>query len=351
MHAGLILLQSMVFQATGYNAKMKFILQTFTLLAFLPALAGCAAGDVSLPTIVPLPTDTPSIALTPSATPLPTNTLAPSPTPSPTLTPTPKPVTYTVTENDDMFGVALRYGVSLDALKAANPSVIPNMMGVGTVLIIPITPTPVSEDSGLGFATPTPDPLSPLKLAVAPVCYQDALGGAYCFAKLENTSDSPVENPSVRFTLTGGGTSLEMDGILPFNILPPQETMPVVAYFPPPVPASFEVSAQITDWLPVMPDDARYLEAEITSEPPAIAEGANFADVAGFIEVPQGEPDYLWVLGVVYDLEGQVLGLRRWDAEVPLSAGSPIPFTFRIYAMHREIAEIELFVEAHAKIP
>jgi hypothetical protein len=54
---------------------------------------------------------------------------------------------------------------------------------------------------------------------------------------------------------------------------------------------------------------------------------------------------------VVYDLDGQVLGLRRWEAEVPLSTSSSIPFTFRIYAMQGEITELKLFVEAHANIP
>ena len=171
---------------------MKLKLGLYFWLVILLAFTGCVAGDISLPTIVPLPTDTPIIVLTPSATPQPTNTLAPSPTTPPTPTPTPEPVTYTVTEKDDMFGVALRYGVSLDALKAANPTVIPNMMSVGTVLIIPITPTPPSTGVGQGNPTPTPDPFSPLQLAMPPICYHDALGGAYCFAQLENTSKSPV---------------------------------------------------------------------------------------------------------------------------------------------------------------
>ena len=321
----------------------------YILIFFLLTLAGCAAGDLSLPTIVPLPTDT--LMPAPSATPLPTDPPAPSPTPSPTLTPTPAPVTYTVTEKDDMFGVALRYGISLDELKAANPTVIPNMMSVGTVLIIPITPTPPATGTNPELPVQTPDPFSPLQMAMAPICYQDALGGAYCFAQLENTSESPVENPSVRFTLSGAGSELEMDGILPLNILPAQETMPAVAYFSAPIPEAFEVSAQITDWLPVMPDDARYLEAEIAAEPPAIAAGASFAEAAGMLNIAQGEADYVWVLGVVYDLDGQVLGLRRWEAEVPLSTSSSIPFTFRIYAMQGEIADLKLFVEAHANIP
>ncbi|HOZ39006.1 MAG TPA: LysM domain-containing protein [Anaerolineaceae bacterium] len=330
---------------------MKLKLGLYFWLVILLALTGCVAGDVSLPTIVPLPTDTPVIVLTPSATPQPTTTLAPSPTTPPTPTPTPAPVTYTVTEKDDMFGVALRYGVSLDALKAANPTVIPNMMSVGTVLIIPITPTPPSTGIGQGNPTPTPDPFSPLQLAMPPVCYQDALGGAYCFAQLKNTSNSPVENPAVRFTLSGAGSVLEMDGILPLNILPSQETIPAVAYFPSPIQSGFEVTAQITDWLPVMPDDTRYLEVGITFDQPVITAGTNFVEAAGFIDMPDGEAEYIWVLGLVYDLNGQVLGLRRWEAEVPLATSNSIPFDFMIYAMQGEIADLKLFVEAHARIP
>jgi len=343
----------MGFLAAVYNAKNEMEIRHVHLVGFFAlALAGCMSGDVSLPTIVPLPTNTSVIALNPSATPRPTDTLAPTPTLTPTLTPTPAPVTYTVTEKDDMFGVALRYGISLDALKAANPTVIPNLMSVGTVLIIPITPTPVSPGTSQETPTQTPDPFSPLRLAMAPVCYRDALGGAYCFVQLENLSQSPVENPSVRFTLTDAdATRLEMDGILPLNILPAQQTIPAVAYFPAPIPESFEISAQILDWLPVMPDDTRYLEAEIAPEPPVIAYGGGFAEAAGVVTIPEDEADYVWVLGVVYDSNGQVLGLRRWEAEVPLSTSGSMPFSFRIYAMQGEIAEMKLFVEAHATIP
>jgi len=175
---------------------------------------------------------------------------------------------------------------------------------------------------------------------MAPVCYQDALGGEYCFVQLENVSDSPVENPSVRFTLTGKDASaLEMDGILPLNILPAKETIPAVAYFPSPVPGEFEVSAEIIDWLPVMPDYARYLDAEIVAEAPTISGGAGFAGVAGVVTLPQGQAEYVWVLGVVYDVE------------VPLSTSNSIPFDFMIYAMQGEIADLKLFVEAHARIP
>jgi hypothetical protein len=142
-----------------------------------------------------------------------------------------------------------------------------------------------------------------------------------------------------------------MDGILPLNLLPAGETMPVVAYFPAPLPSNFETSAQVKDWLPVMVDDARYLEAEIVSDMPVIAEGSRLADAAGMVSIKEGDAEYVWVLGVVYDLNDQVLGLRRWEAEGPLASSNPIPFKFRVYAMQGEIVAMKLFVEAHATIP
>ena len=127
--------------------------------------------------------------------------------------------------------------------------------------------------------------------------------------------------------------------------------MPAVAYFPAPIPVSFEVTAQIKDWLPVMPDDARYLDAAITAEPPAIAAGSRVLDASGLVTIPEESADYIWVLGVVYDSDGQVLGLRRWEANLPLAESNSIPFDFKVYAMQGEIATLKLFVEAHASNP
>jgi len=100
-----------------------------------------------------------------------------------------------------------------------------------------------------------------------------------------------------------------------------------------------------------MPDDARYLDAEIVAEAPTISGGAGFAGVAGVVTLPQGQAEYVWVLGVVYDQDGQVLGLRRWESGLSPAVASSLPFSFRVYAMQGDIAEMKLFVEAHANIP
>ena len=100
---------------------------------------------------------------------LPTGNLSPyhSPTPQPatptatfevtipvTPSPTPTPFLHIVTNDDTMLGLAFRYGVKLEDLKAANPGVNPNAMSVGSKLVIPINGIVVESVS-----TPTAMPV------------------------------------------------------------------------------------------------------------------------------------------------------------------------------------------------
>ncbi|HPL82470.1 MAG TPA: LysM domain-containing protein, partial [Anaerolineaceae bacterium] len=121
--------------------KMRHCSKFFILIATL-LLSSCGPKP-NIPAILPpepshTPTRVPSAM--PTFVPSPSHTASPSPSPMPTATP--EPVTFKVGRNDDMFSVALYFGVSLEALKTANPQVIPNAMSIGTELIIPITPTP-----------------------------------------------------------------------------------------------------------------------------------------------------------------------------------------------------------------
>ncbi len=85
---------------------------------------------------------TPTPAPTEPATPAPTDLFveSPEPTVAPSVEPTTAPVTgkrHKVKRGETMWAIAQKYGVTLKALKAANPKVDPNAMRVGTVLVIP----------------------------------------------------------------------------------------------------------------------------------------------------------------------------------------------------------------------
>jgi LysM repeat protein len=125
-------------------ACRKWTAALATALALLGiAMAGCSAQ----PEGSPAPTAV--LLALPSATPQPvepvgtgavgTEAAGPPPTPVIIATPTPTatPVTYMVQEGETLLGIAIKFGVSLEALQAANPSVEPRFLTIGTVLIIP----------------------------------------------------------------------------------------------------------------------------------------------------------------------------------------------------------------------
>jgi 2',3'-cyclic-nucleotide 2'-phosphodiesterase/3'-nucleotidase len=82
---------------------------------------------------------TPSPAPTESPTPIPTDVFAetPEPTVEPEEPTAPAGTLYEVKPGDTMWAIARQYGISLEALKEANPDVVPTRMQVGTILIIP----------------------------------------------------------------------------------------------------------------------------------------------------------------------------------------------------------------------
>ena len=111
-----------------------------------PAVLG---GTVIGPATSPTPTATPTPTPTKSPTPSPTPTKSPTPTPTPTKsatptkspTPTPtataKPSSYTVLAGDKLQTIAAKFGVTLQALMAANKITNANLIKVGQKLVIP----------------------------------------------------------------------------------------------------------------------------------------------------------------------------------------------------------------------
>jgi|LSQX01.1.fsa_nt_gb LysM repeat protein len=335
--------------------KLWKLISLILLTAVLFALTGCLIEIEYLPTQTPAPTttvlDLPSSKPTTSSTetPLPTATAIPSPTA------TPEPVTFTVKENTDMFSIALYYGITLDELKAANPEVNPNAMSLGTVLLIPVTPTaPSSQRTPASGLTPAAADGSVVIMG-EPVCYPEPLGGVYCLVSVENNGEERVENPSVYFAISNQLQSFSREAIVfsPLNILPAGASLPVMAYFAGPVPADVSVLAEVENWLPVMPDDSRYAQAEVGESQIELAENQLSAQVSGEIIVKSIDKELhsLRLLAAAYDQAGNVVGLRLWEADSPINADAPIPFSTFVYSISQPIDKIELFTEARFQTP
>ncbi len=316
--------------------------------------AGCAPqampatptpGVTRVGTLRPYPSDTPSPTLPP--------TDYVSPTPSPTITPTPTPVYYTVKGSDDMFGIALRYGISLEALKTANPTVLPNFMGEGTMLLIPITPQAAVSPSPTVMLTLTPTPL--YSKLHEPVCYADGTGGLTCFILVENNTGTDLENVGGVLTLidTKTGETIQQVGIMSLNLLRKGTVQPILVYLDAPIPEEYTLSFLVDVVFPVPAEDTRYLNASITAEQINYNPDQTAATLSGKLQlVEDGKTaGSLWVLAVAYDSDDKVVGMRRWESAAPLKSGSQMDFRMTVYSMADPIERVDLLTEARSLTP
>jgi LysM repeat protein len=343
-------------QQGWYNAGMKLSRSSLILgLVVMLILAACSSAPqatnltpgVTLEgTLRPYPSDTAT------QTPLPTGYV--TPTPSPTITPTWTPVYYNVRENDDMFGISLWYGISLEALKTANPTVNPYAIGIGTVLLIPLTPQAESTPRPTPNFTPTPTPL--FSAINQPDCHPDGNQGLTCFVLVENANSSDLENVGGIVTLTDlvSGEIRQEVAIMPLNLLHSGTSMPMVVYFSAPVPEKYSVSAVVDIILPVMQGDSRYVNLVNENQQVDYASNNLSATISGQL-TPEGKISIrsARLLAIAYDLEGHVLGIRVWESPSPadLVPGEQQDFSLTVYSMGGEIDHIDILTEAKAVTP
>jgi hypothetical protein len=309
------------------------------LIVLLVGLAACvgSSGDGSEPDVVPA---------TSFGNPRPYQTATPftMPTPIPPMTemvlPSPTPFTYIIVAGDTLSGIAARFGVSLNDLIAANPGISANAMPVGMILNIPI------GGNTSGETTPTPAPLTILQTR----CWPTADGGCWCFALIQNDYTETIENLSVQFTLLDS-TGQEIGNQVAFallNILPAGRTMPVAAFFPTPVPVDTVPRVQILTAIHLPADDTRYLPIALQNTLVSVDWDGRTAQVAGQAMplMLEGKINTLWILGVAYDAQGNVIGLRRWESTTPVASGVNLPFEFKVASLGPLIDRVDLLVEA-----
>lgn len=281
---------------------------------------------------------------TPYWTPTATGTLLPTPpgTPTPFPTPTATPRTHVVERGEDMFGIALRYGLTLEELTAANPEVNPNLLSVGTALIIPASPETLPED-----ALPTPTPAAAVLGELA--CIRSAENGLWCWLPVLNEGASALESVSavIRLADGDGAQVAERVALTPLNLVPAGGALPLLVYFPPPVPLPYQVNAVLQSAYPVPSSDDRYIPASIEELEIDIQEDGLSARVSGLVVIPQEveQVDHVWVAAIAFDASERIAGVRRWEGTLSSPVQVEIPFTLFVYSVGDPITMIDVFLE------
>ena len=188
-------------------------------------------------------TATPTIAPDSFLTPIP-------PTPTFTPSPTPTPIIHIIERGDTLFGVALDYGVTLEALLYTNGIGANDILRIGQALIIPIGEEEEYAPSGLqipvgNMILPTPTPL-PLEIWGVNL-YRTPVGGIRCMGEVVNTSSGPITNLQVAVTLLAQDGTRLLTGytLASADYLAPDKRAPFSFLFSEPPEGAEEVDAQL----------------------------------------------------------------------------------------------------------
>lgn len=310
---------------------MRKLFHTSIIFLFLTACA--TESTVSTPKPVDL---VPYLTATQATPQLPTPNLVAAETPLPTAT----PFTYSVKQGDTISSIALEFGVSIDELIAANPEVPLSAMSIGTVLKIPSNP-----DNPSGESTPTPAPFTVEQIE----CYPTSNQGMWCFVLVYNDYFEFLENISAQVTLVDSDETFlaSQTAFLPLNILPPNTSLPLAVYFPPDIPFGADPQVQILTAIRLQPNDPRYLPATVNNTLVQINEDGHFANITGEVRLPaeSNAATQIWVAAVVYDENGRVVGVKRWEGG-GIQPGGSLNFEMTVSSLGGRMTRVEFAVEA-----
>jgi LysM repeat protein len=285
-----------------------------------------------------------------------------------TPTPTATPFLHVLTKDDTLLGLAFRYGVSLEEILAANPGINPHFLTIGKTVVIPIK---IEEPTALPTQT-----LIPLGLGT-PHCYLAGDGGSWCVLTLRNDQAQPVENVSVWLGIfSASGENIGSQVVVPpLNLVNPGQAMPIMAYFAPPLGPGITARARLLTVLNVEKKAKRYLPVSLQGVETQIALLGQQAEARGQVELTGTvKASALWVLAVAYGEDGEIAGMRKWEAETDArclgsspdgtptgtesAASSPTPapapklprkcqsFDLTVFSLGPVIRKVDILVEA-----
>jgi hypothetical protein len=106
--------------------------------------------------------------------------------------------------------------------------------------------------------------------------------------------------------------------------VPAEQALPLVVFFEPPLPAEFTPQAELLTALPVKGGDERYLKAKLQTSEASVDAAGRKAIVQGTVSLPENSPPagQIWLAAVAYGADGEVVGIRKWEAILPPPAAA-----------------------------
>ena len=268
-----------------------------------------------------LATLTPESAIRPTAT---APFLPPAPTATPTVTPT--PIVHVVQEGDTLGAIAFEYGVSMEAIQAANGIENPQFLSIAQELFIP-----TSDDDGdiaPGLLLPTPTPVALTVQGVG--MYETPVGSLWCLGEVVNTTEFALMNTQVYVALfdASGQQLVGVNAFAAADVIPPGERSPFGVLFtaPPSDWVNFRVSIIRGEAAGALGDS--YVPVTVVEQQGQPIEPQFQA--SGLVQNASAEKSAETVMVTVtaYDAGGMVTGFRQGAVELdgPFAPNATAPF-------------------------
>jgi LysM repeat protein len=250
---------------------------------------------------------------------------------------------HVVKKNDTLLGIALRYGVELNDLLAANPGINPRILSIGQEIVIP---GPAGDAEGSFFPTPTPVVFDLGDTR----CYWDQSGRLICLSTARNPGPQALESVAAMISLAdaAGNPLVSRPAYAPLNLLPAQGVAPLHTVFLGLPRQDIRISAWPLSAFLASDVDKRYLSVAVELGSRRALEGGRAWSVEGDLHLQEEFPEgsaRLSVLLVGLDAEGRVVAFRTkvWMLE-PGEQG-PWPFTLTLISLGPPIESLEAYAE------
>ncbi len=268
------------------------------------------------------PPPTPTAAPTATRTPRTTATFVPGafltpipPTATFTLSPTPTPVVHVVEQGDTLFGIALEYGVTVNALVQVNGLDPSQYLRIGQTLVIPLGDEEQLTDTGIVIpvgnmilATPTPLPLEIGGVSL----YQTPVGGVWCMGEVVNTTGGPVTNLQVQVTLVAfdGTPLLSSVALAAADYLAPSGRAPFAVLFKSPPTGYADVRVDLLRGEVISAITAGFIPLDVL-QPVGAVSGPQYRVTGRVMNNATTPVSRITVVVTLYDRAGKVIGYRQ----------------------------------------